>query len=116
MLCRSLLTYGVKFEQSGVGSPHCRLCDLPFDPVTHLVSTCSTFNDVREQILIEIDEKLKASKNCLRLSNVMFFILDYLYCCFLALYRSVDRDVFKWEMKLEKLDYPTIGLTEYMSS
>ena len=69
MLCGNLLTYGVKFEQSGVGSPHCRLCDSPFESVTHLVSTCTTFTDVREQILIEIDEKLKDSKNCLRLSN-----------------------------------------------
>ena len=71
MLCGNLLTYGVKFEQSGVGSPHCRLCDSSYESVTHLVSSCPIFADIREKILIEIEEKLQDSKNCLKISTLL---------------------------------------------
>ena len=71
MLCGNLLTYGMKFEQSGLGSPHCRLCDSQFESVTHIVASCSKFEDIREKILIEMDQKLEDSKNNLRISKFM---------------------------------------------
>ena len=69
MLCGNLLTYGMKFEQSGLGSPHCRLCDSQFESVTHIVASCSKFEDIREKILFEMDQKLEQSKNKIRISN-----------------------------------------------
>ena len=61
----------MEFEQSGVGSPHCRVCDSSYESVTHLVSSCPIFADIREKILIEIEEKLQDSKNGWKMSTFL---------------------------------------------
>ena len=71
MLCGNLLTYGTKFEQDGLGSPHCRLCGSEFESVSHVVATCCQFNEIRMKILSEYDDLLKTSKNNLRISIFM---------------------------------------------
>ena len=59
MLCGNLLTYGQKFQQSGLGSPHCRLCDSDFESISHIFASCPRFDDIREKILIEYDDVLQ---------------------------------------------------------
>ena len=71
MLCGNLLTYGQKFQQSGRGSPHCRLCDCDFESISHIVASCPSFDDIREKILIEYDDVLQYSKNDLRVQNFL---------------------------------------------
>ena len=67
MLCGNLLTYSTKYEQAGLGSPHCRLCDCKYESLAHIVASCERFDDVRSKILIEFDELLKDSKNKLNM-------------------------------------------------
>ena len=69
MLCGNLLTYGMKFEQTGLGSARCRLCDNPYESVSHIVSSCPCYNDVRTEILEEFSENLSKSKNCLNIQQ-----------------------------------------------
>ena len=69
MLCGNLLTYGMKFEQSGIGSPRCRLCEHPFESISHIVGSCPRFGDIRERIFKEIDQVLANSANKLKISN-----------------------------------------------
>ena len=69
MLCGNLLTYGMKFEQTGLGSARCRLCDNPYESVSHIVSSCPCYNDVRTKILEEFSENLSKSKNCLNIQQ-----------------------------------------------
>ena len=71
MLCGNLLTYGVKYDQTGAGSPRCRLCDCVYESVSHIVSACPKFTDIRERILIEFDQTLEMSGNSLRISNFL---------------------------------------------
>ena len=71
MLCGNLLTYGMKFEQSGIGSPRCRLCKHPFESISHIVGSFPSFDDIRESIFIEIDQVLANSANKLRISNFL---------------------------------------------
>ena len=83
MLCGNLLTYGQKFEQSGLGSPHCRLCDSSHESISHIVASCPQFEDIRKNILIEFDEVLAESKNKVKIKDFQHsdeiltqFILD----------------------------------------
>ena len=71
MLCGNLLTYGMKFEPSGIGSPQCRLCDHQFESISHIVGSCPRFYDIRERIFIEIDQVLGNSANKLKISNFL---------------------------------------------
>ena len=71
MLCGNLLTYGMKYEQSGIGSPRCRLCDHQFESISHIVGSCPRFDDVRERILIEFDQVLEKSANNLKITSFL---------------------------------------------
>ena len=63
MLCGNLLTYGGKYDQSGLGSPHCRLCDCEFESTSHITTSCPKFDEIRTRIIYEFDNLLKTSKN-----------------------------------------------------
>ena len=63
MLCGNLLTYAMKYEQTGLGSPHCRLCDSEYESVSHIVSSCPCFSDIRTKIWNEMGEHLLKTKN-----------------------------------------------------
>jgi hypothetical protein len=69
MLCGNLLTYGMKFEQTGLGSPHCRLCDSEYESLSHIVASCLSFNDIRRKILNEFDQLLLQCKNNLNVQH-----------------------------------------------
>jgi hypothetical protein len=71
MLCGNLLTYGTKYEQSGLGSPRCRLCDCQFESLSHIVASCIIFEDIRDKILAEFDQILEKAKTNLRISKFM---------------------------------------------
>ena len=47
MLCGDLYTYSLRAQQSG-GSPHCRLCQAPYEDLPHVLSTCTETNGPRQ--------------------------------------------------------------------
>jgi hypothetical protein len=66
MMCGNLLTHGAKFEQSGIGSPHCRLCDCHINdsivPQIYKLSRdlCYVINKRRNKLLKEMkDDKTR---------------------------------------------------------
>ena len=83
MLCGNLLTYEVKFNQSGTGSAKCRLCNSECESLSHIVANCSHFEDIRSRIFAEYENLLRKSGNNLNFSNYLIddktttqFILD----------------------------------------
>ena len=53
MLIGDLFTYEMKSEQSG-GSPHCRLCcEMKNETISHILTFCDAYSDVRNRILQE---------------------------------------------------------------
>ena len=71
MLCGTLLKSGVKFDQSGFGSPHCKLCDSKLESISHITATCLIFDSIRSRILAQFDDLLKLSKNELRIYDFL---------------------------------------------
>ena len=69
MLFGNFLTYGMKFEQSGIGSPRCRLCEHQFESISHIVGFCTRFDDKRDRILIKFDQVLENYANKLKISK-----------------------------------------------
>ena len=53
MLCGNLLTYQMKFDQSGTGSPHSRLCPSKSETLSHIISSCTHYDEVRGRITKE---------------------------------------------------------------
>ena len=83
MLCGNLLTYEVKFNQSGTGSQQCRLCGSDCESLSHIVANCSHFEDIRSRIFAEYENLLSKSRNDLKFSHYLTddetttqFILD----------------------------------------
>ena len=68
ILAGDYLTYEVKSNQSG-GSPSCRSCDppSPIENMTHILTTCETYCDIKQRIMPELEELCSQSK-----SNVDF--------------------------------------------
>ena len=58
MLYGNLLTYGMKYEQTGLGSPHCRLCDSEYE-------SFPCFSDIRKKIWNAMGKHLLKTKNYL---------------------------------------------------
>ena len=60
MLCGDYLTYEKKSSQSG-GSPHCRVCgDVnTSETISHILTSCCVYNDVREKKLEELERLCK---------------------------------------------------------
>ena len=61
MLCQDYYTYQRRSDQSG-GSPHCRACSdqytadsdkKPAETISHILTVCSAYSDIRERILTE---------------------------------------------------------------
>ena len=83
MLAGDLFTYEKKSEQSG-GSPFCRLCnEEKNESVSHILTYCSTYSDVRLRILEELAYLCKISISNVNFSdllqnseNLCQFILD----------------------------------------
>ena len=69
MLCGNLLTYGMKYEQTGQGSPRCRICEYKYESVSHILGSCPKFSEIRGKILTEFAEILQKSKNGLKLED-----------------------------------------------
>ena len=68
MLCGNLLTYGMKYDQSGTGSPRFRLCNSSYESISHIVTSCPLYSDIRAKILTEFSETISKSQNCLDIS------------------------------------------------
>ena len=83
MLVGDLFTYEKKSEQSG-GSPFCRLCaEEKNESVSHILTYCSAYSDLRTRILEELAYLCKVSKSDVNFSeilqnseNLCQFILD----------------------------------------
>ena len=61
MLCKDYYTYQRRSDQSG-GSAHCRACSdqstpdsdkKPAETISHILTVCSAYSDIRERILTE---------------------------------------------------------------
>ena len=83
MLIEDLYTYEIKSEQSG-GSPNCRLCpDEKTENISHILTFCSVYNDIRIRILEEYSYLCMQAKSVVNFSELMAdseslcqFILD----------------------------------------
>ena len=102
MLCGNLLTYAMKYEQTGLGSPHCRLCDSEYESVSHIVSSCPCFSDIRTKIWNEMGEHLLKTKNNLSIEyfsssqdTMTQFLLDPTSMNLDLRVRMLDPELFK---------------------
>ena len=84
MLAGDYYTYDVKSTRSG-GSPHCRSCSDPTsrEDLTHILTQCVTYREIRERMIPEFDEVLIESESNLTIEeisdtyeNLCQFILD----------------------------------------
>ena len=83
MLVGDLFTYEIKSEQSG-GSPHCRLCtERKNESVSHILTYCSAYSDIRIRILAEFSYLYMQSKSQVSFTDLISdnemlcqFILD----------------------------------------
>ena len=91
MLCNDYFTYEKRANQSG-GSPHCRSCSVsdkqteaesPAESLTHILTTCTSYSDVRERIFVELSSLCQKTKNKIEFSDLLLdksklcqFILD----------------------------------------
>ena len=64
------LTYQRKFDQSGSGSPLCRICRLENESISHIIGRCGAFNEIRSRILDEISNLCVQSANKLNFENI----------------------------------------------
>ena len=63
MLAGDLYTYEVKSAQSG-GSPHCRICcEMKSESISHILTYCSAYSEVRLRIFQEIAYLCMQSKS-----------------------------------------------------
>ena len=71
MLVGDLFTYEKKSEQSG-GSPNCRLCiDNKSESVSHILTFCSAYTDIRTRILEEFAYLCLSSKSDINFPDMM---------------------------------------------
>ena len=71
MLVGDLFTYEKKSEQSG-GSPDCRLClDNKRESVSHILTFCSAYSDIRTRILQEFAYLCMSSKSDVDFSSMI---------------------------------------------
>ena len=71
MLVGDLFTYEKKSEQSG-GSPDCRLClDNKRESVSHILTFCSAYSDIRTRILQEFAFLCMSSKSDVDFSSMI---------------------------------------------
>ena len=71
MLCGDYLTYDKKASQSG-GSPHCRACgDVNTkETVSHILTSCCAYNEIRKIKLEEIEDVCKTLKTRIEFEKV----------------------------------------------
>ena len=50
------LTYQMKFDQSGAGSPLCRICQSDNETICHIISICPQYSATRKRIVDKFDE------------------------------------------------------------
>ena len=91
MLCKDYFTYEKRASQSG-GSPHCRSCSAanqeppvnnPSENLSHILTECSAYSEIRNRILPEFSDLCKQSKSNLNFCEILTdknklvqFILD----------------------------------------
>ena len=71
MLIGDLFTYEMKSEQSG-GSPHCRLCcEMKNETISHILTFCGAYSDVRNRILQEFSYLCTKSQSGILFSELL---------------------------------------------
>ena len=71
MLTGDLFTYEKKSEQLG-GSPFCRLCsEDKNESVSHILTSCSVYTELRTRILKEFEQLCEKSKSGVNFSEIM---------------------------------------------
>ena len=81
MLCNDYFTYEKRSQLSG-GSSHCRTCssktlcvlneeNLPIESITHIITECETYNDIRERIYIEFSSLCRRAKYPLNFQEIL---------------------------------------------
>ena len=59
----------MKYDQSGIGSSRCRLCNNSYESISHIVTSCPLYSDIRAKIFTEFSEIILKSQNCLYMSD-----------------------------------------------
>ena len=65
------LTYESKFNQSGKGSPLCKICKTENESISHITSVCPAFSNIRTRILQEMREVCLLSKTDINFENLL---------------------------------------------
>ena len=64
------LTYERKYEESGQGSPVCRICESENESISHILSQCPAYHTIRERIFQEFSEICLFTENNLKFENI----------------------------------------------
>ena len=64
------LTYQLKFDQSGSGSPLCRICRNENETISHIISTCPQYSTTRQRIFKEFEELCALAKTNVNFQHI----------------------------------------------
>ena len=64
------LTYKRKYEESGQGSPICKICKSENESISHILTHCPAYHTIRERIFKEFSEICLYTQNNLNFENI----------------------------------------------
>ena len=64
------LTYNRKHEESGQGSPICKICKLENESIDHILSQCPAYHAIRDRIFQEFSAICLFTQNSLNFENI----------------------------------------------
>ena len=83
LLVGDYLTYQVKFDQTGQGNPLCKLCRGGNETISHIISVCPQYDELRNRVAQQLSDVCMASKNNINVQTILSdpklmtqFILD----------------------------------------
>ena len=65
------LTYQMKFDQSGAGSPLCRICRSDNETICHIISICPQYSETRTRIFEELEELCLLAKTKINFKQIV---------------------------------------------
>ena len=65
------LTYQTKFDQSGKGSPLCKICRTENETISHIIANCPAYSETRLRILQEFSELCLLTKSKINFQDTL---------------------------------------------